>query len=286
MDLKQFKVDLTYSCKKFAKEGVTLSAFGDHLSINEEGKFVADGTELDALEMFVLVKGYVPTKEMLTIYHSKWEDKDGLIRDKIKGKIYESHIPHYTTFNLSMVDVIEEQAMIARSDLYAFLDGFDNVEAETKNEFHTAGVYIREKFLPVGAREKTLTKAEYKPDTSAVQVEREFTIYSRKGKTCIMEVEVEVLSPPSTVEYTARVLAPSMLHQKTEKKRADGTKQVVLVPDVWCWHSLQDTVEESKAKLEAMIRDGFAFEIRKGRRTEYTEEEVQTALAATEVIRL
>jgi hypothetical protein len=278
MDLKTFKTDLTYSCKKFAKEGKILTVHDGNLVIDNEGKFVAEGSELEALEMFVLVKGYVPTAEMMTIYHDKWVDPQGVT--------HESHIPHHTMYNLSMVDVIVEQAQIAREDIYSFMNGFENVEAETKNEFHTVGVYIREKFLPVGAREKTLTKVEYKSNVSAGKVERKFTIYSRKGKTAIMEVEVEMISPPGTTEYVGRILAPTLFHQKVEKKRADGTKQVTLVPDVWVWHAFQDTIEDAKAKLESTVRDGFAFEIRKGRRTEFTEEEVQSEMAKAEVIML
>lgn len=280
MDLKTFKTDLTYSCKKFAKEGVTLSAFGDHLSVDGEGKFVADGTELDALEMFVLVKGYVPTKEMLTIYHDKWQDKD--------KQWHESHIPHHQIYNLSMVDVISEQAMIARSDIYSFLDGLDNVEPEVKSEFHTTGVYIREKFLPVGVREKTLTKAEYQ-SSGVAELVKKFTIQSRRGATSIMEVEVELLSGMELLpagEYRARIHKPTLFHQKVEKKSVDGTKKVTMVPDVWHSLAFYDSLEEAKVALERTIRGGFEFEIRKNRRTEYTEEEVQAALAATQIVML
>lgn len=123
---------------------------------------------------------------------------------------------------------------------------------------------------------------------------RKFVFHSKKGTTSIMEVEVEIVRPvedPSVMwmqpgEYRARIMQPTSFHQRVERKLADGSKQVTMEPDVWCSHAFYDTLEAAKVKLESLTRGGFEFEIRKGRKTEYTEEEVQAAIAAVEIVML
>jgi len=123
---------------------------------------------------------------------------------------------------------------------------------------------------------------------------RKFTIHSKKGKTTIMEVECEIilaLEDPSVLwalkpgEYRARILAPESFHQKVEKV-VDGKKEFVMVPDIWCWHALYESVEEARGVCESFIRSEMVdFAMRK-HRTPATEEEVQAAINAVEVVML
>lgn len=264
MDHKTFKTDLTYACKKFAKEGKILSAWGDNLVI-QDGAFVAEGDHLDALEMLTLIKGYVPTSLMTTIYHDKWVGPND-------GVTYEYHTPHYTGFNLSLVDVLIEQAQIAREDLYSFLDGFDNIEPSVKSEFHTIGVYIREKFLPVGARAATLTKKDtmfMMPSLSGETV-RKFYSFTVRGKPSIFECELTEVA-----NFGA----------KPGEKLYQVQAPVTFKGDKWYSMFLHDTLEESKAKIEADTRNEFARLLRK-KSIAYTEEDVQAKLALIQVIML
>jgi hypothetical protein len=119
-----------------------------------------------------------------------------------------------------------------------------------------------------------------------------FTIVSKKGKTSITEVECELISAledPSVMwlnpgEYRARILKPDSFHQKVEKE-VDGKKVFVMVPDVWCWHSFYDTLEQAKEVAAKLIRNEFAFQERKYR-IDFTEEDVQKAIAAIDVVKL
>jgi hypothetical protein len=75
---------------------------------------------------------------------------------------------------------------------------------------------------------------------------RKFVIYTFKGDTSIMEVEVEVLSNHlfflKEGEWMGKITAPKSLYEK----QADGS----LKPAVWCWWAFHDTVEECMTKME------------------------------------
>lgn len=123
---------------------------------------------------------------------------------------------------------------------------------------------------------------------------RKFTIQSKKGKTAIMEVECEIIQAiedPSVLwslnpgEYRARILAPESTFQKVKQKDEAGKEVFVMVPDIWCWHALYDSKEEAEAAAVQAIRNGFAFDERKYDKA-YTEEDVQAAIAAIEVVAL
>lgn len=123
---------------------------------------------------------------------------------------------------------------------------------------------------------------------------RKFTIHSKKGKTAIMEVECEIilaLEDPSVLwslkpgEYRARILAPASFHQKVERV-VDGKKESVMVPDIWCSHAFYESIEEARSVCERFIRSEMVdFALRK-HRAPATEEEVQAAISAVEVVML
>ena len=170
MDYKAFKQDLTYACKKFQKEGKLLTVDCDNLVINAENKFVFEGESLNPLEMMALVKGYTPNAEML------------------RGQ---------GAYNIYISDVIEQQAQIAMSDIYAFMDGLENAYFEGSNEFYNVGVYIRDKFQPLGARQEMPAKKVFQLSPSKIKLERKFVIYSFRGETSVMEVYCQRLTHAS-----------------------------------------------------------------------------------------
>lgn len=122
---------------------------------------------------------------------------------------------------------------------------------------------------------------------------RKYSIKSAKGKTTIYEVEIEVIRTAEDVsvswlnpgEYKARVLKPISFHQRIEKL-VDGKKEIVMVPDIWCWHAFYESVEDARAQATKWIKEDMVdFAIRKHREPA-TEEEVQAAIAAVEIITL
>lgn len=285
MDFKSFKQDLTYCCKKFAKDGKTLSSFGDNLTIVEK-KFVADGQYLDPLEMFVLIKGLSPTEVQSTIYHEKWQDP--------QGEWHEAWIPHYTAFNMSMLDVLVEQASMDRGDLNAFLDGFENVLGcgNEKSEYYTLGVYIREKFSPIDARPeplKSLNNPIYRIQEHKTP-ERMFTVYTRKNEVSIVEAECYVLGPMDGVsnlppgEFCALVTAPELLYEKKTRTIA-GKAHTELGPAIYYSHSLFRDYHDALASAQDLIEKEFAFKLRKYG-TQYTNVDVASAIMTIKLIKL
>ena len=122
---------------------------------------------------------------------------------------------------------------------------------------------------------------------------KKYSIKSAKGKTTIYEVEIEVIRTAEDVsvswlntgEYKARVLKPISFHQRIEKL-VDGKKEIVMVPDIWCWHAFYESVEDAKAQATKWIKEDMVdFAIRKHHEPA-TEEEVQAAITAVEIITL
>ncbi len=118
---------------------------------------------------------------------------------------------------------------------------------------------------------------------------RKFVIQSKKGKTVIMEVEVEIL--PSVGEpglkpgeWKARILAPESLHQRIEKD-VNGKKEFVLIPDVWCWHAFYDDKGQALTAANKLIEQEFEFNKRKYGK-EYTDADLAAAFLAIEAVML
>lgn len=122
---------------------------------------------------------------------------------------------------------------------------------------------------------------------------RKFVLQSKKGKSSIVEVECEIVQPvedPSVLwlqpgEYRARILAPASFHQRIEKV-VDGKKEPTMVPDIWYSHSFYETLEAAQAECVRLIRSEMVdFAVRKHREPA-SEDEVQAAIAAVEVVML
>lgn len=294
MDHKQFKQDLTYTCKRFAKENKSLCVDSGLLAVDNEGKLAAQ-EELGVLDAFCLVKGYTPTAEMLTVTHDKWEYPEGVW--------HESKWAYHEAFGVSTIQIIIEQAKISRNDLYAFLDGLENVEwLGTKNEFYEVGVYIREKFSPVGARTEPLRTKFLERFPKGDTFMKGYVVYTRQvpcsacRKTdapTIIEVEyqkITAMEDPSVNfmpagEFKARIFQPEFLWEPKEGTKSDGSKEKTMVPPVYHSHSVHETLEDARRKAFELVESGFKFELRK-RGTEYTQEEVQAKMVDVQELSL
>lgn len=261
MDHKALKSDMTYALKKMTKEGKTITheVLADNLSL-VDGKLTLAGSAVDVLEAFCLVKGFTCTKDQ-------------------------------AAYNIPLADMISEQGQISKTDIYDFMDGLENVAGNDKTEFYKVGTYIREKFSPVGTRTETLQKAKF-IEHSNVETVRKFVIYNRvipggcggsscskpgvKGLPSIVEVECEVFTPvlAKEGEFVARILKPEFLWEPTRVLQ-EGVLKDVTLPPVYMSHAVYDSLTLAREAAERQVRGTFDFEVRKGRITSYTDEELK-----------
>jgi hypothetical protein len=264
MDHKTLKSDLTYALKKLTKEGktITFEVLADNLQY-EDGQLILVGDKVDVLEALIFVKGFkCPPIE--------------------KG------------FSVPLTDIISEQGQITKTDLYDFMDGLEFVEGNDKSKFYEVGAYIREKFTPVGCRTEKLMKPVFKEERH-FKVERRFIVHTRPlpgekrgGGPSVVEVECEIIHSPlmKDGEFAARVLKPEWLWEPVRKLMPDGTLGEVIEPPVYCSHAVYWNVNQAMVAAEHMVRGGFEFEIRKGKRESYTDEELKAKYAEIREIRL
>lgn len=271
MDHKALKSDMTYALKKMVKEGktITFEILTDNLHL-VDGKLTLSSDKVDVLEAFVLVKGYTCSKEQADI-------------------------------NVPLVDMISEQGQIAKSDLYDFMDGLENVVGNDKTEFYKVGAYIREKFTPVGSRMETLQKTKYQ--SAKGEMVRKFIVYNRiipggcagssctkpgvKGLPSIVEVECEVFTPILSApgEFAARIHKPEWLWEPTRVLQ-DGTLVEVNMPPVYCSHSVYETIEAAREAAYRQVRSTLEFEVRKGKIPSATQEEFKARCDSIQEVNL
>lgn len=297
MDYKTLKSDLTYAIKKLTKEGKTFTCEWSPLNLQkaitvivssgtvrrvESGDLFWEGSSFDALEALTFVKGYqyTPVKEV-----SDWVDPQGVAHH------YEWF--HHEACGLPLADIVSEQGQIAKTDIYDFMDGLENIAGNDKSEFYKVGVYIREKFTPVGSRIEKLIKQKYQ-EKAKVETVKKFVVHNRPMPGCrknglpsIIQVECEIFTPLLTApgEFAARIFKPESLWEPTRVLQ-EGVLKDVNMPPVYCSHAIYDSLELAQAAAEQQIRGGFEFEIRKGRLTSYTEDDVKTKLAEVQVVML
>jgi hypothetical protein len=273
MDLKGLKSDLTYCCKKYQKDNVAVDANTDNLEVTEDGKFVAVSTSLHPLEMLILIKGWAPTPEL------------------VEGRYY----------NLNVSSFVAQQAQLATGDLYSFMEGLENVEhSNPKDPFYMLGIYIREKFAPINARQEMLRKHEYVISKGESVLVRKWIVHTRPMPGCkrggpptIVEVECELLTSqedPSIKflkngEFKGRVLKPEFLHEETRVLK-DGVLKDVVLPSIYMSHALYDSEQEAVVHAQLMVRHELEFEVRKKKRDSFTEQDVQDQANLIQIVRL
>lgn len=306
LDVKVLKKDLIYAIKTFQKDGKILKVQAENLEVID-GKYHLTSGEFDPLQALILIKGWSPLPEYLS-YLASMERTSKSHEEFVKYIVAhqtllfdcdQSRIDHlakaptvpsvdssfgYTEWGY-LLPLLERETGILSHDWYQLMNGFDFIAPPVKNEFYDLGVYLREKFLPTDARKEALAPSVFKADRSKITVIRKFAIQTR-GKISIMEVEGEIIDAiedPSIMtlpskEYKFRVLSPKELFEK----HPNGS----LVSPIYCSHSLFESSDEAMVRTERYIRSDFDFEVRKGRLTAYTEEEVQAELAKVQVIKL
>lgn len=168
MELKVFKQDLIYCCKKYIKDGINLTTDTDNISIDIDNKFILDGNLINPFEAFVLIKGLIPTKHMI----------------------------NYPGYNLSTIEVISEQCNISLENLYSLSNGIENYDQVEKNDFYNLGIFLREKFSPLGSKVDLVPIKFYleKPlETEKIGIVF-YIVYINKI-ACIVEAEISKVIP-------------------------------------------------------------------------------------------
>jgi hypothetical protein len=294
MDSKTLKSDLTYAIKKLTKEGKTLTLEWNpsnlQIPVNETfrdattrrveaGELTWEGSNFDALEALIFVKGlqYLPVKEV-----DDWTAPD--------GTRFHNEWFHHEAFGLPITDIVSSTAEIAKTDLYSFMDGLENVEsANPKDPWYLVGVYIREKFTPVGARTEQLRRVEFvTPSTGTLT--KKWIVHTRPMPGCkrggpptILEVECELLSTQD--DSPGRVLKPEFLYEETRIIK-DGVFKDVILPPVYMSHALFWTEHQAVARAAQTVKAELEFEVRKNKRESFTEQDVQDQVNLIQIVRL
>jgi hypothetical protein len=132
---------------------------------------------------------------------------------------------------------------------------------------------------------------------------KKFVVHTRPFPGCckgagdlptIVEVEGEVVSSledPSVTwlrqgEFYFRIMAPEALYEPHEAKQPDGSKKKTMVPTVYHSHAIYHTLVEAQAAAKRMIKSGLDFEVRKGRLTSYTDEELTAKCGEIQTVML
>lgn len=313
MDIKTLKKDLIYAIKTLQKDGKTLKVSAEEMEYIE-GKYQLTHNEFDPFQALALIKGWQPVSEYLTYLASlkrATEVHESFVQyvKSMEGmrfatpedqKTYLDKAPvtpsvdaplGYSEWGYLLSLLIKETG-IEGEQWYSFMDGFDFADRSVKDEFYEMGVYMREKFQPVDGRKELLVSIPFERELIKETPIRKFVVPQR-GKLAVMEAEVQKITDPlyrpgACPEVKGllfpdggaffRVLKPTFLWYKLP----NGT----LVPTAISPTLLHDTVESAMKECEQNIRSRFRFEMCKGRRECFTEEEVATALAEVKTIML
>lgn len=134
---------------------------------------------------------------------------------------------------------------------------------------------------------------------------RAFIVHTRQVPGCaacrpgdtpmtIVEVEGEYVSSledPSVMwlpkgEFKFRISKPEFLHEAQERKKADGSREKVLVPSVYHSHSIYSSLEEAREATKKLVVGEFEFALRKKRIESYTAVDVEGKLSEIQELKL
>lgn len=131
---------------------------------------------------------------------------------------------------------------------------------------------------------------------------RKFIVYTRALPGCktdseaptVVEVEGELVTAmedPSIMwlpvgEFKFRITKPEFLNETHEVKQADGSRKKVQVPSVYYSHSCYATSVAARVVAVRMIQESLDFEVRKGRLTSYSNEELKAKYAEIQEVML
>lgn len=109
----------------------------------------------------------------------------------------------------------------------------------------------------------------------------------------IVEVEGDIIpamEDPSVMwlpkgEFKFRITVPDFLYEPQEIRKADISKDKVMVPPVYHSHSVYDTFDGARQVAKQMVEESFQFVQRKTGRT-YSEDEVAIKLTEIQEIML
>lgn len=135
---------------------------------------------------------------------------------------------------------------------------------------------------------------------------RAYVIHTRQVPGCaacrtgdtpmtIVEVEGEKISPmedPSVLwslkegEFKFRITKPVFLHEPHETKKADGSKEKIMLPSVYCSHAIYLSLEEAREAAKKLVVGEFEFAVRKKRIESYTTADVEGRLSEIQELKL
>lgn len=135
---------------------------------------------------------------------------------------------------------------------------------------------------------------------------RAFVIHTRQIPGCaacrtgeftpmtIVEVEGErvlSLEDPSVMwlpegEFRFRIKQPEFLHEPHEAKKADGSREKIMLPAVYHSHAIYLTIEEAREATKKLVVGEFEFALRKKKVESYTTADVEARLSEIQELKL
>jgi hypothetical protein len=132
---------------------------------------------------------------------------------------------------------------------------------------------------------------------------RKFIVYTRSlpagcckvstDAPAVVEVEGEMITQTEDTsvgwlpqgEFKFRITQPEFLYESQEIKKADGSKEKVMLPPVYYSHAVYYNIYQAQVAAEHIVRSNFEFERRKTGK-EFTEEEVRAKFVEIQEILL
>jgi hypothetical protein len=130
---------------------------------------------------------------------------------------------------------------------------------------------------------------------------RKFVVHTRAlpghkftGVPTVLEVEggaIKAVEDPSVMwlpegEFKFRITAPEVLYEPKEVAQPEGPPKNEMVPPVYHSHAVYWTVHQAMVHAEKMVKANFEFELRKGKRESFTDQELKERLAEIQTIML
>jgi hypothetical protein len=110
----------------------------------------------------------------------------------------------------------------------------------------------------------------------------------------VLEVEGEIITgmeDPSVLflpkgEFMFRILKPESLYESKEIIHADKSREKIAIPPIYYSHAIHWTEHGAMAEAIHIVRGELEFQVRKGKRDSFTEQDVQEQANLIQIVRL
>lgn len=183
LDAKMLKSDLVYAIKTLQKTGAILKVNSEEMEIIG-GKYQLSSDEFDPIQALIMIKGWLPVAEHLTLvestqsvsleyqYFAKYmNDCDAMTFTNAQSRIdhlgkapivRDVNAPFGYHEHYYILALLTKETGIEAEQFHSMINGFDFAFQSSSDKFYTLGSYLREKFQPIDGRRELLLPSKYK----------------------------------------------------------------------------------------------------------------------------